>query len=449
MKSDLALDHQALGLLGTFWARQVDADTKAKAGAVATVAGGADSLMKLDVVKSYAANERRTLVRNVELPFVDGDFAVVGTDFEAYTRSVIIENGSQRLLAYRDPAMPGNTTTAYPHKLSRLPIEFSARLATLPLPEGDSTWYLLPIPENLSPILIAGSDPSEVLTSGIDFLVRRGYIAMRTNPGEVFKSGYVRVLLAYQNVPPPNSYSLSANDDRFGNKFIAEYFAKSQSLKSFRMAAAEYCGLFVLPEDDLLMQKHDAGEGRIVYVWANLGAVAIDYPHQPLKLGAIYLKGYIVSGRFTLQTLREHGTGFASEKLRLQVPRVSLDGCLPVKGMSYLPGVSINFVWVAEGQGQLYLEENELGVREQFWEAQRNHELREGVSLADELGLTSENSPMLVDFGALLETFYGQRLAILVFDELPAPMGLRLKQFLAQHSPTGCTLLTAEIPATI
>jgi hypothetical protein len=467
MKSDYQLRHKTLGLLGTFWARQVSNDTKEKARNVTAIAGCADMMQRLDVACAFASSTPKTLIENVSFPFIDGDFAVVGTDFEAYNRSVITIDGQQQLVAFRDIDVPGDTANPEPrpHHLARLSQDFLSRLPDLTEFPLTSTWYLLPTPIGVTPILIASANPDIVLTAGVDFTAHDGYIAMRDNPGEVFGSGFVRVMLAYAELEPANSYPLTVERKRYGNKFIAEYFAKTQSLKAFRQAAAEYCGMLVLPADDFVLSASELPEGRMLYVLAIAGAVRVDYPHHRLMVGQAYAAGHVVSSIFDLRTAASHGAQFISEGMHEPLS-ISLDGCLPVKGLYFVPGVPIKFEYRDDvgvnsdneswTHGWLYLN-GEEGPVVTFWSQQREHEIQTGQYLSKEYNLDfySETPDFpgvgvtSVDFGALLENFYGSKLGVFIYDELPASMQFRFEKFLAEHKPSGCVLLTAKIPATV
>jgi hypothetical protein len=297
----------------------------------------------------------------------------------------------------------------------------------------------------MSPVIVEGRD-GDMLVAGIDFSVHRGFIATRLSPAETFAPGLVRVVSAYVTLPQPHSYLLSAPAGRRCSKFLTAYATQSQSLTTFRRAAAEFCGMFVFPVADVVLGKFETTSATI-YITASSGALRIDYTHDPLPLGSLISGGYVVAPRFEIFSESPAVPVGALALVLASGAIVSLDGASPVKGLRIPPQakVLIDYVSVDPISEIPHARIHFDGPPEALaalWERQRLHELATGDFLYSQFFNNGEQSRML-PLGDLLADYYGTQLSVLVYDDLSPTMEALLLQFVRDHKPTGCVMLTA------
>lgn len=443
--ADYQLRSQALSFAGSFWGSQVTEGTKIKARAVAEASAMAPRLQRLDLVTAHASGRRDVFVEDMLIPFIDGQFAKTGTAFEKFDRvTVTLDESGPTTVSSRNPsALDGYPVAPKPHAMALIPEAF----ADLPESADLRDRYYIQIPAGVSPIIIKSADGSP-LTAGVDFDILEGWLVTTEPPGSVFGQGCLHVTLAQVRPAAYNSYVLNA-DARYGNTFVAAYAKATQSIKAFKRAAAEAAGLFVFPSDDMVLYAKEASDNVMLYVFATAGAVTLAYPHQKLKAGDMVAAGYIISNRFDVHSLSSYGYGMMediSAQLAVSSPEAvfNLDGCLPVKGLSWTPGTQV----AIECDGTLAKMQLSGSAEnlQALWDVQSGIESLPGnYSLADQYGL-SDGQSVTVSFGSLLESFYAGRLTVMVYDELPAVMEQQLLKFVAENKPTGCVLIVAKMP---
>ena len=446
MKTDYQLRHQLFGRLGSLWSRQVDSTTKTRARNIVAAAGNAPTLRRLEVAAAGTLAQGKVAVEDATFRFVDGDFAFVGQSQTDYTHVTAhpSDDGEITSLALRDSSGATVETLPTPTSLAALTADFlRLSIGAEETLQSGCDWYLIPVPEELTPTIIVSKD-GDHLVSGIDFSAHKGYIATRENPATVFPSGIVRVASGMLEVTAPNSYVMGAPVVRKCGKYLAEYMRKTQSLDSFCRAAAEYCGMFVFQEADVVLASISV-PGGAVYVMAGAGPVRIDYLHTPLAAGQEIQPGHIVSARLEIATEATHPTlDFVASDTGEDI---SLDGVLPIKGLSWTPRTRVlaDYVEVAIG-GTPHLRLHFNGSEEALqalWDTQRRHELATGVYLYDEIAQGAES--LLVDVGALLQSYYGPQLVLLVANVPDAQMYDHLMEFVNDCKPAGVALLTSVI----
>lgn len=444
-RADYQLRHGLLGKVGTMWSRQVDADTRGKARAITEVSGCSDILRDTDTIARYATTGGRIVADNLSFLFVDGNFATTGRNPSDYTH-VTAETPEGTTVSLALPAeLPTTLPTPTPTKIAQLDEEFLAAIADAVLPVGD--WFLIPIPHHITPIVIE-SATGAMLISGIDFSAHPGYIATRLSPAEIFHPGLVRVVTAYMDLPQPHSFVLGAPVSRRGSKFLIEYARKSQSLVAFRRAAAEYCGMYVFPEPDVILGSVAVGSS-VVYVTASAGALRIDYPHGALKQGDFVDAGYVVSPLFEVWSEFVSPSVSLLTRLSDAGASISLDGALPVKGI-YVPQhnkILLDYVDTDPVSGKPHVRihlDGDPAALAALWERQRQHELATGEFLYDQFfseGVAVRSIP----FDELMLGYYGPQLAAVLYGGLPASMEALLLRFVSEHRPAGCVMLTASV----
>lgn len=440
MRSDYQLRHSIYGKLGSLWSRQTNEETRRVGRTLSYAAGSSGLLRHLDAIAAYALGEDTVIVDDTSFRFLDGNFAVIGRSQSAYLRGEVGDL-SNTITAVSDPTK----VVAYP-QATAVDILDSAFMDAIAVDGSFDTatdWYLIPVPAGMTPVVIESSD-GEPLVSGIDFSAHNGYIAMRADPARVLPVGLVRVITAYVKLPQPYSFILGAPADRRCSKYLMEYAKKSQSIHNYKRAAAEFCGMYVFPEPDVVLSAKDV-PGATVYVTAALGALRIDYPHTPLRAGAVIEAGTIVSNGFTLVTAK----GPAAFDIMDPEAPVSLDGVLPIKGLSFKPGIKVLVDGGQTTDGKRHVSFKFDGGSEaiaQLNSMQRTHELETGNYLSDELMQDGQLSK-LVDFGALLNNFYGEQLIVARFEFLTPIMNKLLKNFLVEYKPCSCVVVIAEPPS--
>lgn len=456
-RADYKLRHGVFGMLGSFWSKQLSAESKTQARTLAATAGSSERLQRLDSTVNYLSSARRVTVENETFNFIDGDFCYVGQDFLAYARTELeAADGAEFTFSRRDPLRPGTSSSSTPRPavLSSLSAEFVASVRK-EVSDGKvafsnvSDVFLIPIPKNLTPVTITSRVPGLTLVAGIDFTAHDGYIALRDNPAELLSSGSVVMPLAILELDPPNSYSLRADSHRYGNTFLAKYSSKSGSIRAFRQAAAEYAGIWVIERDDVVLSKKVTSIS-VTYVMMSAGVVVVDYPHEPLSVGQGCAAGLIVSRRFDMidRASSAHSALIAGNT-RVLTSGVSLDGVLSVKGLSFFPAgnVRVNYAEISlDGRchARLHVSGPPVAVSK-FWSQQAQQERDTGVYLSDALGLSEQTPEIFVDLGQLLEALYGDSLLLVVLAAHTSKIDKRLLEFIRREKPLGCVVLTCLI----
>lgn len=453
--ADYQLRYQIYGQQGSLWERQVTDGARVQIRKIVQEAGNAGALTEIDHAVTSLSRGSRALVEDEFFRFSDGDFAVIGPDLNRYEHSeVTLSDGTRLHIAYR-PDTSSRSSKAYLTRLSTLTDDFVDSINSESV-SFDTTrnWYLVPVPSNITPLVVEGAGEDVHLVNGIDFISRTGYIAMTDNPADVLPSGMVKVTSCYKSTAAPNSFVLAAPDDRKSSKYLAEYSYKSQSLLAFKRAAAEYAGLYVFEDADAVLSATQVSDTSWIYNMASAGAVAITYPHTPLTAGQTVEPGYIISAGFEIVSSPRAGSAALSEAFydaAWGVP-VSLDGVLPVIGLSWdgFSAVEVESVESDPTTGKPHLRlvvDGEMEILERWWDIQKDTESRSGTFLFDELG--SPALPTTVDLWELLESFYGSQLVLVMVADHTPKINVRLERFLRESHPSSCVLLLstqADVP---
>ncbi len=439
--ADYQLRYAALGMTGSFWARQITPEAREQARVVTSLMANSGGLQRMDEPINQLLSQRRVLVENLVVPYLEGDVAFVGPDLFDYFRGVLgLEEGATiRLAKLTDRTIvdPGPGT---PNGL------FVASVGDESDFPGTEPLHLVPMPEGLVPLVIGTRVKDVVLVSGIDFEAREGFIVMREAPGRLFTAGGIVVLTGSKELPAPYNYTNHVDGRPYGNRFTSFYQRTSQSKTSFECAAAEAAGMLVLPVTDTVVLA-DAIDGGTRYVFAILGVIDILYPHAPLTPGASYQAGHIVTDRFAIMARDGADYGWVS-RATADSGSYSLDGVLPTKGLT-LPVGQVYADWTEQTGGKPHLRlhlTGSGGALDAFWLAQKEHELRTGNYLSDALGVTTEDAARFVDFASLLASYYGDMLLVvrLGMDYADPAYKDRLLRFLQREKPIGSVMLISD-----
>jgi hypothetical protein len=435
MRADYQLRHQLYGQQGSLWERQVDATTRRRIRRIVKEAGNASTLTELDQIASAATAAQAVLVEDVFFTFTSGNYAIVGQAQRDYSfRLGELADGTRLHVAYRG-GYAETDTDALPTQLARVARDFLRAISAADLPP-DRGWYLVPIPRDITPLVIEGRGSAVHLVNGVDFTAHDGYIALSDDPETVLPSGLVRVNSALKRVSAPNSTVLARGRGDTG-RYLAEYLRKTQSLSAFRRAAAEYAGLYVTQSADIVLDVRGT-PGEMVYNFAAAGPVEIRYPHAPLAKHQHLPPGFVVCGRFDVEV------GVSKRFAAVSWGKgLMLDGILPVNGL----------IW--DGQGRIPIDYAQTGAGgkphlrphfsgppaklERLWEFQRLHELRTNVYLYDALGEPA--TPATIDFWELLENFYGAQLCVILLGPHTPRINVRMWQFAVSYRPQACNAL--------
>lgn len=442
MRTDYQLRHQLFGQQGSLWERQVDDTTRRRIRRIVKEAGNASVLTHVDLTATSAVNGGAVLVEDAFFRFAPGNYAVVGQAQREYSFHLgELADGTRLHVAYRGGYAPIEAD-AVPTQLARVSRDFLRDIGSAALP-ADRDWYLVPVPRDLTPLVIDGREDGTYLVNGIDFLAREGYIAMPDPPEAVIPIGAVRLSSARRKVRSASVFVRSTGRSATG-RYLSEYQKKTQSLTAFRRAAAEYAGLFVTQAADVVLDAREVAAGRWVYNLAGAGPVEIRYPHTPLLKHQHLPPGFVVSGRFDVVASRYGGPDDAMRRASATWGRaIMLDGILPVNGLTWdgHSRVPIDYVSTGEG-GKPHLRLHFGGPPsrlERLWDAQRLHEARTGVYLFDALGEPS--TPSTVDFWELLENFYGSQLILVLLDAHTPRINTRIWRFVVAQRPQSCNAL--------
>lgn len=460
MKADYELRHSLHGRQGSMWELQVDDRTRDILRAIVTEAGNSTAVAHIDVAAASVLNQQTMLVEDCFFNFSDGDFAVVGRLQREYAhRQITRADGTRLYVGYRSGTGTYGSSAAA-SILARLPEDFIHRInrdmaATVPaIDDYTRDWYLIPTPVNLLPIVIQGREAGDYLIQGIDFLAFEGYIAMVDDPAVALRPGMVKINSAYMRVAPANSFVLAASDMCRSQKWLAAYNRKTQSLEAFRRAAAEFAGLYVFSDADVVLSAFNVGghserdSGGRVYVMAAAGAVTIRYPHTALTVGQTVDAGYVICGRFEVVCSKRPGAEDANRIAFMRGPAapICLNGILPVAGLTWsgIGDLPIDSVESDPESDKPHLRlrfDGSTSAKEKYWSFSALHERATGVFLYDELGEPS--LPTSVDFWALLRTFYGSQLALAIASDHGPKINSLLWKFLFEHHPRSCNIIVS------
>lgn len=440
MNADFQLRHLIVGRHGSFWGAQADAVTKDRLRSIARVGGMASRLQHIDVTAAYAAGNRSMLMEEVTFPFIDGNFATVSSFSNSFDLFETLNADNHPVHTLTRNVGTGSNQN---HAMSLLtPAEAAAMLDEIGAVSQAANWYVIPKPEWLNPLTLSTTQPGVTLVAGVDFFSFSRSIVTRENPAEIFTPGAITAQIAEVMLDTSNSFVADAPRDRLSQKWLSIYAKRAQSMELFRRAAAEYCGLLVLPEDDALLAVKQAGTSW-VYAFANLGVVKVDYMHSPLTVGQTFRQGYIVHDMFEIRNKDTHDSGF----INALDFGVSIEG-ITGKDLRFSPGVDVGLSTVEYAPTgapilRLYFSGSQQD-HDAVWAFWRANELMSGNFLSDALGYTSSDflsGALSIDFGSLIEEFYGPRLQVLTCGEMSDPMFERLKTFVRNHKPIGNIVL--------
>lgn len=434
MKADYELRHQLYGRQGSLWEKQVDAPTRQMIRTIVTEAGNAPLLAQLDALVTSALGGGDVLAEDEFFNFTDGNFAVVGKLQKDYLhRKVVDSEGSTIYVGYRT-STGSYSATPETTVLSRVTDSFLRCIQSAgDLLSYDATrdWYLIPMPRHLRPIVIQGKSAGDYLVQGVDFLSFDGYIAMPDSPLDALPLGVVRISSAYKRV-------VAADSSGF---WVTDYRRRTQSVEACRRAAAEYAGLYVCAEDDVVLSAHSIGAGIMLYTLRDAGGVEITYPHVQLVAGQSLTKGYIICQRFDLVQSDTTNSAMKNAMTGWSAP-VSLDGVLPVNGLTW----DGRPIMIEAGEtdtltGKLHTRlmfDGAEDTRERFWRLCAMRERTNGIFLSDVVG---PSFPISLDGWELFQQFYGKQLLLAIAADHGPTINSRLRWFLVEHHPSTCNLL--------
>lgn len=457
MKADFQLRHATVSRHGSFWAYQTDQKTRDMLRELSRASAVPSRLQHVDAGGAYALNAQRSIKEGLIIDFTDGHFVTTGTDMQAYV-PVLLDagqypavHGSPYVRSNSAPGVSGSSLR--PHILSTLSAaEVTALTADVPQLLRPGVWFLIPKPVEINPIALATVKPGVELVYGIDFFTSKNFIITQLPPAEYFAAGSIVVSVAEVLFESFDAYPSDSPRNKQSRKWMNVYAKRAQSLELFRRAAAEFCGLYVLQDNDVVLNAIKRADDSVVYAFANAGIVTVDYKHTPLVAGVAYQAGHVVCDQFDIRTSDSHGSSF------LTSPGVPVD-------LSGIFGVPVHMA--ANGQVpctyqyvdhlmrphlRLYFH-GALEHLSMLWAMQMTHERMHKTNLAAEIGgglddvdtfqSGSSNLPK-IDYASLLVGFYGRRLALLVIDGVPKTAKFELARFMRDHAPTGTIVLLAD-----
>lgn len=453
MKADFQLRHATVSRHGSFWVYQTDLKTRDMLRELSRASSAPSRLQHIDAGGAYALNAQRSIKEGLIIDFTDGHFVTSGTDMQAYVPSRLDE--SKYPIVHGSPYERSNSssgltgTTLRAHSLSTLSAaEVTALTADVPQLLRPGVWFLIPKPAEINPITLATVKPGIELVYGIDFFTSKHFIITQLPPAEYFTAGSIVVSVAEVSFESFDAYPSDSPRNKQSRKWTHVYAKRAQSLELFRRAAAEFCGLYVLQDNDVVLNAVGRADGSVVYAFANAGVITVDYAHTPLVTGTAYPTGYVVCDRFEIRTAASHGSDFLTSTGHL----VDLSGIFGMPVQMPADGqVPCSFYYVDHlMRPHLRIKLNgSLEHLSIIWAMQMTHERMHGTNLAEELGNgldDKDNFPTEpeINYAALLTGFYRHRLALLAIDGVPEAFKFELARFMREHAPTGTIVLLAD-----
>jgi hypothetical protein len=448
-KVDYMLRHTMLGRVGSIWQRQVQGGDRDAIRAIVGVAGEMGTLGAVNQIAAAAATPGPLMVEGTSFRFAAGEYAIIGTSPDDYARHVgSLPDGTPIYVGYRrqDPAY---FEDPMPTPLARLARGFLRAIEDVGGKfAGGTDWYLVPVPSGMYPVVISGREKDVYLVRGVDFEAHDGYIAMTESPDLALPDGAVLVPVAVRHVRGVGLLPRSPHRVSHGGKHMARYMYRTQSALSFRRAAAEFAGLYVVQSDAVVKEVVEIGSS-VRYTLSDSEVFVIDYPHRRLSQGEEVMDGHVIADRLDVRCCGAPGdTGGAGMRRLVDdwVGIFSLDGILPVKGLTWdgrsrvladsvssdpdsgVPHVRLHFGGTS-------------GARQALWAWQLAQERHTGETLYESLNLTS--LPTEIDVWDLLSTFYGTKLLVVLASPHADDIDARLRLFVEKHRPASCCVLSS------
>lgn len=460
MNADFQLRHATVSRHGSFWFSQTDKKTIDMLRELSRTSAIPSRLQHIDVGGAFTLNANRSIQEGLIIDFRDGHFVTTGTDMQAYVPAVLDDTQSPVIhgLNYvRNNNSAGVTgTTPRAHSLSMFNADEVASLtADVPQLSRPGVWFLIPKPVEINPITLATVKSSVELVYGIDFFTSKNFIITQLPPAEYFPAGSIVVSVAEVSFESFDSYPSDSPRIKQSRKWTNIYAKRAQSLELFRRAAAEFCGLYVLPDNDVVLNAIQRADDSVVYAFANAGVVAVNYAHTPLITGTAYPAGYVVCDQFEIRNVDSHGQSFLTSSESL----IDLSGVFGLPVQMEANGMVPCSYYYADNLMRPHLRLHLNGSQEHLsiiWAMQMTHERAQGTNLAAEIGgdiasvdtfPAADDETPVVNYAELLTGFYGRRLALLVIDGLPNSSKFELSRFLREHTPTGMVVLLADLDA--
>lgn len=453
MNADFQLRHATISRHGSFWGTQTDADTKGKLRELSRTSAIPSRLQHIDVGGAYALGSQKMIKEDVILEFKDGHFAVTGPDMQSYVAvETVPDTGVYEML--RDNAAQG--VTGYvprSQKLSTL-TDADVVMMTADVPElkTPGSWFLIPKPTHVNPIILSTKKANVALVYGVDFFTSKYFIITQHSPAEYFETGTIVASLAEVYMEAFDSYPSDSPRVKKGRKWVNTFAKRAQSMEIFRRAAAEFCGLYVVANDDVVLNALKLPGNNFVYAFANAGVVIVDYEHVPITPGTFCRAGYVICDQFELRSQATHGSGFLTSTelpvdltgifgMPIHLPATGLVECsYDSTGLTNIPHLKLHY-------------SGDLKYLNMMWAMQEAQERLTGRSLAAELGggmdavstfPSGAAFPPIVDAAELLSGFYGNRLFLLVTSGIPAQLEFELARFLSEHTPSGAFVVRSD-----
>jgi len=434
------LRHSIVGKLGSFWSRQINNSDKHKATVVADTAALPGRAAVADIPAVFVSGGGEVLVEDVAVPFTDGRFAYtgprMGTGSLGFDGDVFLEVGAAVDIV-TDPLWADTGTPAL------FAQDFVA--------SDPEITYLVPVPDDIDPITILTADGG-VLVSWVDFEPRAGYIVLRESPSLLFGAQNITIRSGVRRIAAPHDFLLDSDSGYFGNACMAKLSRHTQSPPVLARAAAEYCGLWVAQVDDFCLRAEPMPAGGMTYIMAIAGVVVIPWTHPEFAQGTEIPQGTIVGGRIDVLHGPTAFSQLAGDPRTTNDTQVPLKHAMPVADDLYFKIKTPVSVDVKLDMGTPVLVDGHMLARlgvygvdntagtgtdvEAMYALQDAEAARTGVFLWNALFVGS-TYPRTVDFGDILQRFYGEQCSIFTYSDLPEDKSAKLLQFIEEFKPVG------------
>lgn len=292
-----------------------------------------------------------------------------------------------------------------------------------------------------------------VLLNGTDFNSAFGYIAFKENPIALFSGMSFVARTAVVRRRNLYCYPLRLDGVYGPVDRVMHYYRVSQSLRSFRLAAAQACGMAVVDGDDKVRRAVPLLDGAS-YIMFSGKRYDAPYPHERLHDGAELPDGYVIGGRELFHMV-------LPDERADDVDELDTGEALPVRLSLRKKTIGTLCRYSAEGAYGVYqrpidlvegtlLPENGNSLFNRYWEylAAADH----GPSKwGDDTTVPSTSSGFIDSIEWIRREVCGGTCVIVRVNKgvMPYDMQIRLHNFIVREAPIGCVLTYAPLKYTI
>jgi len=288
--------------IGSFWYRNTQETTRQQARTMVHMPDWMRAQGDIEEVENLLLSKPRLIHENLVVHFRQNDVVQVGADLNERLKTRFGSDVGSYVVIRRPDEYTGNDGWAALMTEDDPPYQIqteSCQYLLFPFPGTESDYtdvvtldeysprWMIPIPEGMFPICIAGT--TRDLVQSLDFEVYNGYILLDASPEILGDALYIRAAEVVQT--SVLHYPLKVNS-RGPVNYVANYYRNSQSAVSFQLAIAQAAGLTILPESGICVAAYTSCQ-ITRYIFENF-FVEVNYPHTALTVGNWYEKDFII-----------------------------------------------------------------------------------------------------------------------------------------------------------